>query len=147
MAKKAEKKGMSKEQGKQDVQMMNCPMCGTKVPADAKECPKCEEPFSEEAFSKARLSKSSKGFFWAGLLLMLAGGAIAFGSWLYDLLGLDFVGESSPGFGWYNRLFALIGIIILVIGIIFLIISLSKMEKQDIEDMESSEEEEQNQGG
>jgi ribosomal protein L40E len=139
VANKAEKKGKRKEQGKQDTQMMNCPMCGAKVPADAKECPKCEEPFSPEAFTKARLSKSSKGFFWAGVLLMLAGGAVAFGSWLYDLLELDFVGTSSPGFGLYNRLFALIGIIILVIGIIFLIISLSKMEKQDLEDIDIKE--------
>jgi predicted nucleic acid-binding Zn ribbon protein len=145
--KSSKKGGKAKGKASSKKEVMPCPMCGTSISKDAKECPKCGEPFSPEVFASGKISKSVKLFFWAGFIQVMIGGALAFGSWLHDLLDLGIVTDGNPNtFGWFNRLVALIGIIILVIGIIFLIISLSKMEKQDIEDMEISESEEE-QGG
>jgi hypothetical protein len=124
-----------------------CPICGTNVPDDANECPKCGEPFTAEAIknSISEKERGSKRLFWAGIILVLVGGpGVALGSWLHDLLGIPIGGTAFDTFGWLNSLVSIVGIIILVIGIIFLILSLPKLKDdepdEDITEEESSEE-------
>jgi hypothetical protein len=131
-----EKKGSAAE-GKSS----ECPMCGAAVPEGADECPKCEEPFTPEAFKKAleKEEKGSKWLFIIGVLLVLAGGpGVALGSWLHDLLKIPIGGDAFEAFGWLNQLVAVVGIIILVVGIIMLILSLPKLSKIDEEDEEEA---------
>ena len=112
-------------------------MCGESVPADAIECPNCEEPFSPEAFEVlAEEEKKSKITFWIGLILVLVGGpGIALGSWLHDVLAIPIADyDNFDSFGWANQLVSTVGIIILVIGIILLILSLPKIHPEDEEE-------------
>ena len=118
-----------------------CPMCGELVPADAIECPNCEEPFSPEAF-EAKASddeKSSKQLFWLGFILVLIGGpGIALGSWFHDVYEIPVGGNAFTNFGQLNQMVALVGIIILVVGIILLILSLPKIHPNDDDEEEIS---------
>jgi len=116
-----------------------CPMCGAAVPEGADECPKCEEPFTPEAFEKAleKEEKGSKWLFISGVILVLIGGpGVALGSWLHDLLEIPVGGDAFTVFGWLNQLVSIVGIIILVVGIILLILSLPKLSKTEGEDEE-----------
>jgi ribosomal protein L40E len=120
-----------------------CPMCGTNVPEDAEECPKCEEPFTPEAVEK-KVKKEfeiNKWRFWAGVILVLIGGpGIALGSYLHDVLRIR-IGEydAFDTFGWVNSLVSVVGIIILVVGIILLILSLPKVSTTEPKDEEIGE--------
>ncbi len=114
-------------------------MCGAAVPEGADECPKCEEPFTPEAFEKAleKEEKGSKWLFISGVILVLIGGpGVALGSWLHDLLEIPVGGDAFTVFGWLNQLVSIVGIIILVVGIILLILSLPKLSKTEGEDEE-----------
>jgi len=126
-------------------------MCGAAVPQGADECPKCEEPFTPEAFAKAREKeeKGSKWLFIIGLILVLTGGpGVALGSYLHDVMEIPIGGDAFTVFGWLNQLVAIVGIIILVVGIIMLILSLPKLSKHDEEDEEEPDQDSShNQGG
>jgi uncharacterized membrane protein YcjF (UPF0283 family) len=126
-----------------DESLTVCPMCGTDVPNEVDECPKCGEPFTPEALTAAvdKEEKGSKLLFITGIILVLIGGpGVALGSWLHDILRITIAGyDNFDSFGWANRLVAVVGIIILVVGIILLILSLPKLRKTDPEDEEISE--------
>lgn len=116
----------------------SCPMCGELVPANAIECPNCEEPFSPEAFKRKASDdeKSTKRLFWLGIILVLVGGpGIALGSWLHDVLYISIANyDNFESFGWANQMVSAIGIIILVVGIVLLILSLPKIQSEDEEE-------------
>ncbi len=109
-----------------------CPSCGATVSADAKECPKCGEIFEAAALQPAATEESPKKssrrerlLFYAGVLLVLAGGpGIALGSWLHDILKIPILGEAYEAFGWLNRMFAATGLVVLIVGIVLLIVSM-----------------------
>jgi uncharacterized membrane protein YcjF (UPF0283 family) len=135
VAKNSEDKTVVKPEAKdEDSPTMVCPMCGTAVLEEAIECPSCGEPFSPEAFElkEATENRKSKMLFYSGVILVLVGGpGVAFGSWLHDWLKVP-IGtyDNFDSFGWVNRLFATVGIIILVIGIILLILSLPRIKSE-----------------
>lgn len=113
------------------AQLAECPSCGSEVALDAKECPKCGEIFAEDlleqgaAEEEAKPSRREKLIFYAGLLLVLAGGpGIALGSWLHDVLRIPIGGQAYDVFGPVNRLFAAVGLVILLAGIVLMILSL-----------------------
>ncbi len=109
-----------------------CPSCGASVSADAKECPKCGEIFDATALTPASgeerpevSSRRERILFYAGVLLVLAGGpGIALGSWLHDLLKIPIGGQAYEAFGWINRLVAAVGLVVLIVGIVLLIVSM-----------------------
>jgi len=109
-----------------------CPSCGASVSADATECPKCGEIFDASAVQAASKEESPKKssrrerfLFYAGVLAVLAGGpGLALGSWLHDVLRISIIGDAFDAFGWVNRLFAAVGLVILIVGIVFLILSM-----------------------
>ena len=149
MAKSSFLKKKDKSESQADAAPIICPMCGADVPEGANECPKCEEPFTPEAFeSISKEEKGSKTLFLVGVILVLIGGpGVALGSWLHDLLRINIGSyDNFDSFGWVNELVSIVGIIILVVGIILLILSLPKVSKT--EDGESGEsEDEGDQGG
>lgn len=113
------------------AQIAECPSCGSEVALDAKECPTCGEIFAEElleegaAEEEAKPSRREKMIFYAGLLLVLAGGpGIALGSWLHDVLRIPIGGQAYDIFGPVNRLFAAVGLVVLLVGIVLMILSL-----------------------
>jgi uncharacterized membrane protein YcjF (UPF0283 family) len=134
-----------------DESLTVCPMCGTNVPNELDECPKCGEPFTPEALNSSleKEEKGSKWLFLTGVILVLIGGpGVALGSWLHDLLRISIAGyDNFDSFGWANRLVSVVGIIILVVGIILLILSLPKLRKTDPEDEEISDDITGDQGG
>jgi len=112
-------------------QIAECPSCGAEVALDAKECPNCGEIFSEELLqggteeTEEKPSRLEKLLFYAGLVLVLAGGpGIALGSWLHDVLRIPIVGDAYETFGRVNQLFAAGGLIVLLVGIVLLILSI-----------------------
>ena len=149
VAKSFIKKKKNKTEPLSDEVPAACPMCGADVPEGAKECPKCEEPFTPEAFKVSDEERGSKKLFWAGVILVLIGGpGVSLGSWLHDLLKIPIGGDAFTVFGWLNELVSIVGIIILVVGIILLILSLPKINRADLEDEETGEaEEKEDQGG
>lgn len=128
-----------------------CPMCGTKVPEDAEECPKCGEPFTAEALASAtgKREKGSRTLFWTGVVLTMIGGpGVALGSYLHDVLRVSIAGyDNFESFGWANQLVSTVGIIILVVGIILLILSLPKLNKEEADDDPADGDREEEQGG
>lgn len=148
MAKRTFKKKGKKEPAS-DTAPAVCPMCGADVPAGANECPKCEEPFTPEAFKLPEEERGSKRLFILGVILVLIGGpGVALGSWLHDVLKIPIGGDAFTTFGRLNETVSTVGIIILVVGIILLILSLPKVGKADPEDEETGEtEEKEDQGG
>ena len=119
-----------------------CPSCGSPVEEDARECPKCGEIFDasmlqveeaggppDKAFRRGRIP------FYIGVALVLAGGpAIAFGSFLHDILRIPIGGAAYEVFGWFNRYVAAIGLVVLVVGIVLLILSMRLGPKEFEED-------------
>jgi hypothetical protein len=110
-------------------------MCGSNVPDDAEECPKCGEPFTAEALASTteKAERGSKGLFIAGVILCLLGGpGVALGSYIHDVLGISIAGyDNFESFGWANQLVSTVGIIILVVGIILLILSLPRIQRDE----------------
>ncbi len=113
------------------VEVYECPSCGASVDKEAAECPKCGEIFESSALqveTKAESKGSSRRerfLFYAGVLLVLAGGpGIAVGSWLHDILRIPIIGSAYDAFGWVNRLFAAVGLVVLIVGIVLLILSM-----------------------
>ena len=129
---------------KEDESSSLCPMCGTELSIDAIECSECGEPFSPEAFETSeedeKRGKFNKRLFWSGVILIFLGGpGISFGSWLHDLLKINFPAgyDAWSVFGWVNKMVATVGIIILVIGIVLLILSIVRERPEDfVEDQE-----------
>lgn len=112
-------------------EIAECPSCGSEVALDAQECPNCGEIFSEELLQppteedEAKPSRVEKLLFYAGLVLVLAGGpGIALGSWLHDILRIPIIGNAYDEFGRVNQLFAAAGLIVLLVGIVLLILSI-----------------------
>ena len=109
-----------------------CPSCGTEVALDAKECSNCGEIFAEELLQvespkaeEEKASRMEKLLFYGGILLVLAGGpGLAIGSWLHDVLQINIIGDAFEVFGWLNRLFAALGLLVLLVGIVLLILSI-----------------------
>ncbi len=109
-----------------------CPSCGAPVDADAKECPKCGEFFDASALqgeaegeAPKEGSRKERFLFYAGVLLVLAGGpGIALGSWLHDILRIPIVGSAYDAFGWVNRFVAAIGLVVFIVGIVLLVLSM-----------------------
>ena len=109
-------------------ELAECSSCGAKIPADAKECPQCGEVFSEdlleEAGEGAKGGRRERLLFYLGLVLILIGGpGMALGSVLHDSLKISIIGNAFDAFGWLNRIFAAVGLVILIVGIVFLILS------------------------
>ena len=113
------------------VEVYECPSCGASVDKEATECPKCGEIFEatalqvEETKAPGTAGRRERLLFYAGVLLVLAGGpGIAVGSWLHDLLRIPIGGSAFDAFGWVNRLVAAVGLVILIVGIVLLILSM-----------------------
>ena len=142
MVESSEDASIGIDESKSD-KVISCPMCSESAPADAIECPNCEEPFSPEVFDSEVIieEKNSKWLFWSGLILVIIGGpGIALGSWLHDLLQIPIADyDNFDTFGWVNRMVSSVGIIILVVGIIMLILSLPKLrsgvEEEELPDV------------
>lgn len=116
-----------------------CPTCNAIISLDAKECPNCGEIFATDSSDAipevletepekvSTTGRMDKILFYTSIVLIFLGGpGLAFGSWLHDVLRIPFVGDTYEAFGWLNKLFASIGLIVLIIGIILLIISLRR---------------------
>jgi len=122
------------------AEMVECPICGSKMKLDAAECPECGEAFALEALDSEkkgvrRAARREQVLFWLGLVLIFAGGpGIFLGSWIHDWYRIPFVGNAFNEFGWINRLFAALGMLILVTGIILLILSLRLRDPYPEED-------------
>jgi hypothetical protein len=110
-----------------------CPSCGASVSADATECPKCGEifdvsvlqPAAAEEPSPKKTSRRERILFYAVVLFVLAGGpGLALGSWLHDVFKIPIIGQAYDAFGWINRLFAAVGLVVLIVGIVLLIVSM-----------------------
>ena len=106
-----------------------CPSCSAIVSRSARECPECGEVFKPDAFKEFAPERGSgrleRLLFYAGLLLVLAGGpGIALGSWLHDVLSIPIIGTAFTVFGPLNRFVAALGLIVLIVGIVLLIISI-----------------------
>ena len=117
-----------------------CPTCGKDTPPGAKECPSCGEaisPETAEAVEEQEPPKKTNWIFWSGLILVLMGGpGIAVGSWLHDLLKINFPSgyDSWSVFGWVNKLTAAVGIILLLVGMLVLAVSI--MRERPVQDEE-----------
>jgi hypothetical protein len=132
-----------------------CPTCQTRVPLEAKECPRCGEMFEgfpgiddpvapqsseldrsmDEAQVGGKAGFREKLLFYMGIFLILLGGpGIALGSWLHDTLRIG-IGEyqAFDVFGPWNRLVAAVGLIVLIVGIVFLILSLRLSRPSEVE--------------
>jgi RNA polymerase subunit RPABC4/transcription elongation factor Spt4 len=116
-----------------------CPTCSAIIPIDSKECPNCGEIFAEDASDEVgtvsetepeeivKTGRMEKILFYVSIVLILLGGpGLAFGSWLHDILRIPIIGEAYEEFGWVNKMFASVGLIILIVGILLLIISLRR---------------------
>jgi RNA polymerase subunit RPABC4/transcription elongation factor Spt4 len=116
-----------------------CPTCSAIIPLDSRACPECGEIFAsdaseetpevvetepEEVVTTGRLDKIL--FYTSIVLIFLGGPGLAFGSWLHDILRIPIIGDTYDEFGWLNKMFASVGLIVLIIGIILLIISLRR---------------------
>jgi predicted nucleic acid-binding Zn ribbon protein len=109
-------------------ELAECSSCGAKIPADAKECPQCGEIFSEELLKEAegdeKAGRRERIMFYLGLVFILVGGpGMALGSLLHDTLKIPVVGSAYDEFGWVNRMFAAIGLVVLIVGVVFMILS------------------------
>ena len=115
---------------KKTEEVAECPSCGSEVALDAKECPSCGEIFAEELLREgtgedAKPSRVEKLLFFAGVILILAGGpGLALGSWLHDVLKIPVIGDAYEAFGSVNQVFAAGGLIVLLVGIVLLILSI-----------------------
>jgi len=118
-----------------------CPSCGAVIPQDAEECPQCGELFATEALEAFEApeeevveeGRRERILFYLGVVLILLGGpGIALGSWLHDWFSIPIIGNAFDAFGWVNRLFAAVGLIVLIVGMVFLILSL-RMTKPETE--------------
>lgn len=119
-------------------ELAECSSCGAKIPADAKECPQCGEVFSEELLEEAgkgtKSGRRERLMFYLGIILVLAGGpGLAFGSLLHDSLRIPVVGNAFDQFGWVNRIFAAVGLVLLIVGIVFLILS-ARLASRPVDD-------------
>jgi RNA polymerase subunit RPABC4/transcription elongation factor Spt4 len=116
-----------------------CPTCNAIISLDARECPNCGEIFATdssdaipevletEPVKVSKTGRMDKILFYTSIVLIFLGGpGLAFGSWLHDILRIPVVGTTYDAFGWLNKLFASVGLIVLIIGIILLIISLRR---------------------
>ena len=118
------------------AEITECQTCGSVVPAEAAECPKCGEPFEPALVDLQGLAdlkpeaSDSQGFrgrilFYVGLAMVLLGGpGIALGSWLHDLLRIPIGGDAYSVFGSYNRTVSAVGLVVLVVGIVLIILAL-----------------------
>jgi len=109
-------------------ELAECSSCGAKIPTDAKECPQCGEIFSPELLQEAMEASSSRRrerlVFYLGLLFVILGGpGMALGSLLHDVMRVPVLGSAYDDFGWLNRTFAAIGLVILIVGVVFLMLS------------------------
>jgi hypothetical protein len=117
-----------------------CPTCGEAVPKGAKECPSCGESLAKGAVEEVEEEEGEKKLnklFYIGLILILLGGpGIAVGSWIHDLLKINF----PPGydawsvFGWVNKMASAVGIVMLLVGMLVLAYSILKQEPADEEE-------------
>ena len=48
---------------------------------------------------------------------------MALGSLLHDVMRVPVLGSAYDDFGWLNRTFAAIGLVILIVGVVFLMLS------------------------
>jgi len=117
-------------------ELAECSSCGAKIPADAKECPQCGEIFSEELLKEAeeagKPGRRERIMFYLGIVFILVGGpGMALGSLLHDTLKIPVVGSAYDEFGWINRMFAAIGLVVLIVGVVFMILSVRLAPKSD----------------
>lgn len=123
-------------------EMGKCPTCSAPIPLDSSECPECGEMFSgdikvlEEEKTVYREGRRERLLFWLGLILVGGGGFFSLGSFAHDWFKVPVIGEAFDEFGWLNRIFATVGLIVLIIGIVFLILSLRLTRIPSDEDYE-----------
>jgi RNA polymerase subunit RPABC4/transcription elongation factor Spt4 len=116
-----------------------CPTCNAIISLDAGECPNCGEIFAADSSDAipevvetepetvSTTRRMDKILFYTSIVLIFLGGpGLAFGSWLHDILRIPLIGVTYDEFGWLNKMFASVGLIVLIIGIILLIISLRR---------------------
>lgn len=119
-----------------------CPTCSASLPLDSKECPECGETFTgevkvlEEEEVAYQEGRRERILFWLGLVLVGAGGFFSLGSFAHDWFSIPIIGHAFDEFGWVNRIFATVGLIVLIIGIVFLILSLRLTKVVSEEDYE-----------
>lgn len=123
---------------KPSTELAECSSCGARIPEDAKECPECGEVFSEELLEavgdSAKARKRERLMFYLGIIFILVGGpGLALGSVLHDVLKIPVLGKAYYEFGWVNRMFAAIGLVVLIVGVVFMILS-SKMASKSPDD-------------
>ncbi len=109
-------------------ELAECSSCGARIPMDAKECPQCGEIFSPELLEEAREVSTSRRrerlVFYLGLVFVIMGGpGMALGSLLHDVLRIPVFGSAYYEFGWVNRTFAAVGLVVLIVGVVFLMLS------------------------
>lgn len=119
-----------------------CPTCSASISIDSKECPECGETFvgdvkvledEEVAYEEG---KRERFLFWTGLMLVFVGGFFSIGSFVHDWFKVPVIGQAFDAFGWVNRIFAAVGLVVLIMGIVFLILSLRLTKVVSEEDYE-----------
>jgi hypothetical protein len=65
-------------------------------------------------------------FYVSIVMILLGGPGMAFGSYLHDLLRIPIGGTTYEAFGWLNKMFASVGLLVLIVGIVLLILSLRR---------------------
>ena len=139
---------------------IECPTCGAKVASDATECPECGEKLGEEAKEETEEEldeeedeedelgeepQPSSSTFYAGILVFLLGIALVFGAVihaLYDWPNLS-GGKANPGFGTFEKVIAVVGVLFFLIGLGLIAVSMKKPAAPGEEEEEEEGEEEE----
>ncbi len=111
-----------------------CSICGSELPPDASECPRCGEALQEPQTgagpappTEERVpGRREKILYYAGIALILLGGpGIALGSWLHDVLRISYLNYNAFNvFGPVNQLVLAVGLMVMIVGTVFLLLSL-----------------------